>query len=62
MNECAYVIAHQCFIIFRPNSTLQTLNANIASMWIKIISSWICVALYIWTLVARPLFPDRDFD
>ncbi|XP_077295154.1 serine incorporator TMS1 isoform X1 [Arctopsyche grandis] len=47
---------------YKPNSTLQTLNANVASMWIKIISSWICVALYIWTLVARPLFPDRDFD
>lgn len=47
---------------FRPNSTLQTLNANVASMWVKIISSWICVGLYIWTLVARAIFPNRDFD
>lgn len=27
--------------------------------WVKIISSWVCYALYIWTLVAPVLFPDR---
>jgi hypothetical protein len=29
--------------------------------WVKIISSWICYALYIWTLVAPIVLPDR-FD
>ena len=27
--------------------------------WVKIISSWICYALYIWTLVAPIVLPDR---
>lgn len=46
---------------YKPNSTLQTLNANVASMWVKAISSWLCAALYGWTLVAPILLPDREF-
>lgn len=31
--------------------------------WVKIISSWICYAIYIWTLVAPIVLPDRfDFS
>ncbi|KAA8644151.1 hypothetical protein EYZ11_001718 [Aspergillus tanneri] len=29
--------------------------------WVKIISAWVCYAIYLWTLVAPVLFPDR-FD
>ncbi|EJT68218.1 hypothetical protein GGTG_14204 [Gaeumannomyces tritici R3-111a-1] len=29
--------------------------------WVKIASSWVCYALYVWTLVAPVLMPDR-FD
>lgn len=29
--------------------------------WVKIISSWVCYAIYIWTLVAPIVLPDR-FD
>jgi len=31
------------------------------AMWIKIVSLWITILLYTWTLVAPYLFPDRDF-
>lgn len=34
---------------------------NRGSMWVKIISSWVCAALYSWTLVAPAVFPDREF-
>ncbi|XP_071554751.1 probable serine incorporator isoform X1 [Temnothorax nylanderi] len=47
---------------YKPNSTLDTLNANAASMWVKIISSWMCLGLYVWSLVAPALFPNRDFS
>ncbi|XP_011062433.1 PREDICTED: probable serine incorporator isoform X2 [Acromyrmex echinatior] len=47
---------------YQPNSTLETLNANNASMWVKIISSWMCLALYVWSLVAPAIFPNRDFS
>lgn len=42
-------------------SVVDTLD-NSASMWVKIISSWLCSGLYIWTLVAPILLPDRDFS
>lgn len=32
------------------------------SMWVKTISQWLANLLYIWTLCAPRLFPDRDFD
>lgn len=50
------------FCCCRPNSTLKTLNANEASMWVKVISSWLCLALYSWTLVAPILLPNREFN
>uniref|UniRef100_A0A8R1EKA9 Serine incorporator n=1 Tax=Caenorhabditis japonica TaxID=281687 RepID=A0A8R1EKA9_CAEJA len=46
---------------YHPQSDLAHLNSNMASVWVKIVSSWICAALYAWTLVAPVIFPDRDF-
>lgn len=47
---------------FRPSSDLKTLNSNTASMWVKIISSWLALALYVWTLVAPIVLNNRDFS
>ena len=30
-----------------------------AAMWIRIVSSWVCMLLYMWSLLAPALFPDR---
>eukprot|EP00956_Cyclotella_meneghiniana_P012992 scaffold18576_cov51-Cyclotella_meneghiniana.AAC.6 len=32
------------------------------SMWMIIVSQWIALLLYLWTLVAPKIFPDRDFS
>jgi len=32
------------------------------SMWMRVISSWLCIVLYIWSLVAPVLLPDRFGD
>ena len=32
------------------------------SMWMIISSQWFALTLYLWTLVAPRLFPDRDFS
>lgn len=48
-------------IFLRPNSSLETVNSNTASMWVKIVSSWVCASLYGWTLVAPLALPDREF-
>ena len=33
-----------------------------ASVWVKIVSSWIVMTLYTWSLIAPLLFPNRDFS
>lgn len=33
-----------------------------ASVWVKVVSSWISAALYIWSLIAPACLPDRDFS
>lgn len=47
---------------FRPNSDIDSFNANAASMWIKIVSSWVAVFMYTWSLVAPIILPDREFS
>ncbi|EQC37958.1 hypothetical protein SDRG_04975 [Saprolegnia diclina VS20] len=32
------------------------------NMWVQIVSQWMVLLLYVWTLVAPRLFPDRDFS
>lgn len=29
------------------------------AMWMRIVSGWVCMLLYIWSLVAPVLMPDR---
>ena len=33
-----------------------------SAVWVKIISAWMCFSLYMWTLVAPVVLPDRDFS
>ncbi|KAK3913228.1 Serine incorporator 1 [Frankliniella fusca] len=47
---------------YQPNSSLETLNSNDASMWVKVISSWMCMGLYLWTLVAPVVCTNRVFN
>lgn len=29
------------------------------AMWMRVVSSWVCMLLYIWSLIAPVLLPDR---
>ena len=40
----------------------NTIDVGLPAFWIKIASQWVTLALYIWTLGAPSLFPDRDFS
>lgn len=46
---------------FSPSSDFKTLNANMASVWVKIASSWVSVILYGWTLIAPAILTNREF-
>ena len=38
-----------------------TVDSGAGSVWAKIVSSWLVFALYLWSLFAPLIFPDRDF-
>jgi len=44
-------------------SVLQeiTVDSGVGSVWVKIVSSWLVFLLYLWSLFAPVIFPDRDF-
>jgi len=47
---------------YKPSeSDLMKLNSNMSSVWVKITSTWVCLAIYLWTLVAPIVLPDREF-
>ncbi|KAI1205770.1 serine incorporator [Annulohypoxylon truncatum] len=39
-----------------------TVGRTYWASWVKIVSAWICYGMYIWTLVAPIVFPERFFD
>lgn len=38
------------------------LDVGWLSVWVKLVSQWLTAALYLWTLVAPAIFPDRVFS
>lgn len=46
----------------QANGTVANPQVGEVNMWIIIASQWLALLLYIWTLVAPSLFPDRDFS
>jgi len=40
---------------------ITSFSANKPAMWVKIVSSWLCAALYGWTMIAPVVLADRDF-
>ena len=41
---------------------IENMSANMAAVWVKAISAWLCFGIYMWTLVAPVVLPDRDFS
>lgn len=46
---------------FHPNSDIGSFSSNAPAVWVKIVSSWLCGVLYLWTIVAPAVLVDRDF-
>lgn len=45
----------------RPGETRKMISTWTA-VWVKICASWTGLLLYLWTLVAPLLLPNRDFS
>ena len=46
----------------KTGGDLASYSSNDAAVWVKIVSSWLCAGLYVWTLVAPAVLTDRDFS
>ncbi|XP_065651610.1 probable serine incorporator isoform X2 [Hydra vulgaris] len=44
------------------NSDSKTLISSWSTVWIKVVSCWACFAIFMWTLLAPVLWPDRIFE
>jgi len=49
---------------YSPNNDVTGWRVSQGAMWVKISSSWVCLALYFWTIIAPLVLPicGRDFD
>uniref|UniRef100_A0A8C9WFX0 Serine incorporator 1 n=1 Tax=Scleropages formosus TaxID=113540 RepID=A0A8C9WFX0_SCLFO len=47
---------------YSPDANYEMMTSKWPSVWVKMSSSWICIALYAWTLVAPLVLTNRDFD
>ncbi|KAJ8372488.1 hypothetical protein AAFF_G00281950 [Aldrovandia affinis] len=47
---------------YKPDSSSQLMLSCMPAVWVKISSSWLGLGLYLWTLVAPLILPNRDFS
>ncbi|XP_061675237.1 serine incorporator 2 [Syngnathoides biaculeatus] len=47
---------------YLPDTSTHDMQSSKPAVWVKACSSWLGLGLYLWTLVAPLLFPDRDFN
>uniref|UniRef100_A0A672NI71 Serine incorporator 2 n=2 Tax=Sinocyclocheilus grahami TaxID=75366 RepID=A0A672NI71_SINGR len=47
---------------YQPETDYTAMKSSMPSVWVKICSSWLGLALYLWTLVAPLILSDRDFS
>ncbi|KAI5215930.1 Serine Incorporator 3 [Manis pentadactyla] len=47
---------------YSPDAEFQSMTSTWPAVWVKISSSWVCLLLYVWTLVAPLVLTNRDFS
>lgn len=51
--------------VVKPDSNTSThhdvyIGRSEVAMWMRVVSSWVCMLLYMWSLLAPVIMPDRS--
>ncbi|KAI1890448.1 hypothetical protein AGOR_G00153810 [Albula goreensis] len=46
---------------YSPDADYNAMTSKWPAVWVKITSSWVCLGLYVWTLIAPMVLTNRDF-
>ena len=60
--SCYYAMVLTNWATLQKDSTLNNPKTGTASYWLQAAAQWACLLLYMWSLIAPKLFPDRDFS
>jgi hypothetical protein len=47
---------------FKPTNDYNNFQQSDSAVWVKIASSWTCLGLYLWSVIAPCVFRNRDFS
>ncbi|XP_072303480.1 serine incorporator 2 [Eucyclogobius newberryi] len=47
---------------YKPDTEYEAMKTSMPAVWVKIGSSWLGLGIFLWTLVAPLVLPDRDFN
>ncbi len=50
------------FSWFKPTNDYNNFQQSDSAVWVKIASSWTCLGLYLWSVIAPCVFRDRNFS
>lgn len=59
---CWYAMALTGWGAVENRGDIANPDVGEVSMWMLIVSQWVALLLYLWTLIAPTLFPDREFS
>ena len=60
-----YPLISCCRNVVKPDSNPNHhqdvyIGRSEVAMWMRVVSSWVCMLLYIWSLLAPVVMPDRS--
>ncbi|MGH0152439.1 UNVERIFIED_CONTAM: hypothetical protein FKN15_059121 [Acipenser sinensis] len=47
---------------YSPDADYKTMTSKWPAVWVKMTSSWVCLVLYVWTLIAPVVLTNREFS
>lgn len=48
-------------LLHKESHDSYTVDTGVVAVWVKIVSSWLVILLYIWSIIAPTVLPDREW-